>query len=273
MPRAIQLYLNLIDNWTPITPVVAWFGQKARHHFFRNQAEGSYKLKIFGRSFYLYADWLDYSDAWILASPIYDKAVSNYLYRNLWHEQTFLNVGSNIGYFPLMVASWNRGVNVISVEALRRNYLVQGQAIERNGFDIHLERCLVGDNRGSGELSYIPHNSGSGSAVGYFGQKGAATVRQVEVCPKATIPDIMDGHHVDILLMDIQGGEHLALKGAEEMIKANNLPRIIAEHTAGSQAHAYLIGLGYKVHTIRDDGLTEVFEGEPVPKRSYLYLK
>ncbi len=239
---------------------------------FSDRGAHEYRLKIFGCAFYLYADWLDYSDAWILASPIYDKAVSNYLYRNLWHGQTFLNVGSNIGYFPLMVASWNRGANIISVEALRRNYLVQGRAIERNGFDIHLERCLVSDNRGSGELSYIPHNAGSGSAVGYFGQQ-SATQRQTEICPKATIPDIMGGHHVDVLLMDIQGGEYLALKGAEEMIKANNLPRIIAEHTAGSEAHYYLLSLGYTAHCIKDDGLTDVFEGHLLPKRSYLYLK
>jgi len=82
------------------------------------------------------------------------------------------------------------------------------------------------------------------------------TTKTVEV-PATTIDVLMKGRRVDLLKMDIQGGELDALKGATEMLKtvrAVYTEAMFAPHYEGQPLYhdiaAYLEGQGFYLHAL-----------------------
>lgn len=238
---------------------------------FKDKGARPYTIKAFGKTFALYADWRDYQDATTIISPLYEKEVSRFLHKNLRRGEVFVNIGSNIGYFPLLVDSFERGNLIISVEPSVRNTLLQRKSIVKNDANIVLVDVAVGKRSGPTNLVFKPHNSGSGSTSGYLGLKPDNQLVLSEPVEMKTLPEITS--EADILLMDVQGGELEVLEGALKLIKTRKLPCIVMEFVEtekGFKATELLSENGYQRFEILENGELKKSFGVK-HKRSYVY--
>src|SRR5882724_8472871 len=110
MEKIIQLYRKIIDSEAVpqlLKRFVAKVGRKSVAILYKNRQVRAwdYKIKAFGNPFYLTADWMDYNDGYILSQPVYEEDISRFIYETLKSAQSFVDLGSNIGYFPLLIAS------------------------------------------------------------------------------------------------------------------------------------------------------------------------
>lgn len=140
--------------------------------------------------------------------------------KNLIHElrpATFLDVGSNIGYYTIMAA--HSGVpNVISVEASPSIYarLVDSIALNR-GLEsrVRLIQGAVSDH--DGEIDFWtnenPHNFGLGSVSQSVGSSQRVTV------PCITIDSLCLKRQPLLCKIDVEGGEWDVLVGMSETTK------------------------------------------------------
>jgi len=131
------------------------------------------------------------------------------------------DVGANIGYISLIFAAQS-GVNgkVFAFEPLPANYERLQTNVSLNAFEnrITLIQAAVVDE--SGETSFMVHQSGAmGKAQGSLG-RDEHYMTQIEV-QATTLDDFIfkQGHACpDLIKMDIEGGEVLAIKGMHKTL-------------------------------------------------------
>lgn len=180
-----------------------------------------------------------------------------------------LDVGANIGYFSTMFASLvGSSGSVKSFEPVSETHRRLVAAIRRNNLDhiVDVFDVAASDRTGTFQMSYDPDslNMGGVSLVTQ-GLPGHAIVESIST---VRLDDILEGHRVDFIKMDIEGAEGLALKGAENIIKKQR-PVMMVEFNRDQLARVsqvtpeYLLNsiveLGYIAKNINGDGsLSEV---------------
>lgn len=151
-------------------------------------------------------------------------------------KEVFVDVGANVGAHSLRVAHnyAQMEVRVIAIEAEPETYNKLVQNIKRNGLtNIDAIRIAVSDHKGSAilhERSYDGVRVGTGLHSimenvddGNFNLYNEQSL-QIE-CDK--LDNIISGHRVDVMKIDIEGAEILALEGASKVLK--HLRKIIVE--------------------------------------------
>jgi FkbM family methyltransferase len=153
----------------------------------------------------------------------------------MYENETFVDVGANVGSYSLKIANdyKNKGVKVIAIEAHPGNYKALCRNIEINGFKnvkainnavsdrkdnvIMYERSLDGNRVGT-DL-YSVHNT-------FLAEHNFILPNSLEV-ESDTLDNILANHKVNVMKIDIEGAEVLALKGATNTLK--QLRKIIVE--------------------------------------------
>lgn len=143
---------------------------------------------------------------------------------------TILDVGANFGYFTLLAANRLRATGTIIAfepEPKNRDWLEQN--LNMNGFD----RVKVSDraiSSGTGILQFDTKdgsgNRGKASTITNQVDQNLVQVQSVgldEYCDKVSIT------HVDIIKIDIEGGESAAVEGMSEGIKNARYHRVFLE--------------------------------------------
>jgi FkbM family methyltransferase len=138
------------------------------------------------------------------------------------HTNTFINVGANFGYYALAIKRTNLNKNVIAFEPQNHNFIkLKSNALE-NDLSIEINQVAVADfsqkerklfkyrdgNPGMFTLSPIEERE-------YIFDSLVETISLDEYF-KQEIPK-------SLILMDIEGGEVLALKGATRLLKSRSL--------------------------------------------------
>lgn len=152
-------------------------------------------------------------------------------------NETFVDVGANIGSYSLKIANdyKKKGVEVVAIEAHPENFkaldrnircndltnvnIINKAVSDHTGIVNMYERSLDGSRAGSDVYSLFDtymHPSNT------FLPNGKTL--QIE-CD--TLDNILAGYKVDVMKIDIEGAEVLALKGATNTLK--NLRKIIVE--------------------------------------------
>lgn len=81
--------------------------------------------------------------------------------------------------------------------------------------------------------------------------------------PCARLDDLLGGGAIDVMKIDIEGNEHLAIKGAEATLAASDSVVIVAEFwpnhpdlhgTPPAEVLSYYEDLGFRLHLLRPDG-------------------
>lgn len=147
----------------------------------------------------------------------------------------FLDIGANIGYFSLLGASLGAKVHafepeVKNVEYLRRNALV-------NGYDITVSPVALTNVDGEAELFLCGYDSGHHTMKQ---DKGIKDYRKTSLMRKCLDLFIKDKHYdvdtvmldslemkPDVIKMDCEGSELLALDGMDKTLKENNVKMVI----------------------------------------------
>ena len=158
--------------------------------------------------------------------PHVEKLLHEYTYRDL----TFLDIGANVGYFSLSVANKMRDVGSGRVIAIEANPLVVPylmSSVVESGFDDIIQ-----------VLPYaVHHKNGLIEMLAEFGDNlGGSTIRAVSdekvrknVIPCVKLDDVLtELTHIDLVKMDIEGAEMLALSGMVELMRKHK-PDIVME--------------------------------------------
>jgi FkbM family methyltransferase len=167
--------------------------------------------------------------------------------------ETFVDIGANVGRYSLKAATLRQDIKIISIEAHPKNYEALCRNISCNGFSniipinkaasdkkgkIRLYEHVTDDNRILADdfSIHIDHNKKS----------------SIEI-ESDTIDNILRDIGIrrpDVLKMDIEGAEILALKGATETL--DKLRKIIVEIHEDNmqQVKEILLAHGFDIHVI-----------------------
>lgn len=149
---------------------------------------------------------------------------------------TVFDVGANVGFFSLLAA--RLGGRVIAFEPLPRNAAVLRRHVEMNDSDVTVEEAAIFDR--SGLESFVEADSVSMGRLG----EGTLFVRTTTIAEAASIHGVPD-----LVKMDIEGGEVVALTAAEDFLSAHRPTLFLSTH--GWNRHetcmALLARCGYTV--------------------------
>ncbi|AZA78388.1 FkbM family methyltransferase [Chryseobacterium sp. G0186] len=158
----------------------------------------------------------------------YEKAEIDYLYSTLKKGDTFIDVGGNIGLFSLNASGIvGNGGKVYAFEAFKPNYEKFSKHITLNNFkNVILEHLAISEKSGYLEILYNDHYGNVGMASSYL--KDFTAKERVK---SISLDDYAKAQHItkiDMIKIDIEGGEFSALKGMSEILM-NFHPKIIIE--------------------------------------------
>ena len=191
----------------------------------------------------------------------YERDVTAVFRRLLRPGMGVLDIGANIGYFAMLSASLvGSSGHVLAIEPNPRNARMLEASRRANGFDqLTLSQTAAGPRTGLLVL-HRSHSNGTTSALpGELADMlGAETVPCLR--PDALVAA---GQRIDLIKVDVEGAEYLALLGCTGII-ARDHPAIISEFSPGLMPGIsgidgpgylrWLTGLGYRLSGIEPDG-------------------
>ncbi|MGB7441311.1 MAG: FkbM family methyltransferase [Coleofasciculaceae cyanobacterium] len=190
--------------------VLKFFGwqlyKRLTHHFLDIQLVPSVKLRCHPDS---------YSAAAVLYCGLYDYDEMNFLLRYLRAEDSFLDIGANVGVYTLLAASKIQSGSIYSFEVLPKNYTRLQENLKINKFDqVKTYEIAVSDQPGTVSL-----NLAEGDSMPFITHTSANNTITVTT---DTLDNLLQNQPLDNLTlakMDIEGAELLAFKGAVSLLK------------------------------------------------------
>lgn len=221
----------------------------------------------------LYADPADaHIGAPLIAGEAHDAHVAAFLREQLHAGDVVLDIGANIGSLALIAAQRVGPTGrVIAVEPLARNRVLLARAAQANGFG-HVELIGAAASDRAGELELRSHPSTSNAATpAAAGERLRARDGETLRVPAIVLDGVLDLPRLDVVKIDVEGMEPLALRGLERHI-ARHLPLLVSEFhplamraASGSEAIDYLRWLrGFypAIIVLHRDGRRERFTDE-----------
>jgi FkbM family methyltransferase len=218
-----------------------------------------------GEGFRIHVDPTDYAVGHTIAlDASYEPEVSATLRQVLGAGGTFVDAGANIGWFTLLGASLVGPTGrVVAIEPNPLNVALLRQSARDNGFDnVDVMAVALSDEGGVVALE----TDGSNGRVIPIEGPPTEPVAASFVVAAQTLDTILDSFgvtRVDVVKVDIEGAEPLALRGAAKMI-ARDRPILISEFyplaldsSPWGSAQGYLAmlrELGYRLSVIGQHG-------------------
>jgi FkbM family methyltransferase len=172
-----------------------------------------------------------------------------------------LDIGAHVGYMTLLAsARVGASGSVLAVEANRENFELLRANLTNNGAG-HARAVHGAAWRQSGEtltMSVSPENSGDHRV---FRRAGAERVIDV---PAVAIDDLIsDDWRVDVVKVDVQGTDHVAIEGMQRTIERHHPTMLVEFWPEGieefgdspAQALALYRQLGYEISMLEQPGI------------------
>lgn len=190
---------------------------------------------------------------------------TNLVKRLVRKEDTVLDVGANVGYYTLILASVSRKVYAFEPEP--KAFALLKANVDLNGYqNVVLIEKAASDQAGVLKLYLSPDNLGEHSLSADEGRDSV----EVEM---VRLDDLFAGKQdrIDFVKMDIEGGELAALRGMRHLIEASPRMKMTTEFwplglkRMGVEPADYLkalLGLGFSLQEIDEPkrSLTPVAE-------------
>ncbi len=204
--------------------------------------------------------WLDQEDALIAQGIMTDRAyephVTAALERELTPESTFVDIGANMGWFTLLGAG--RARRVIAIEPNHNNVQLIYRSLLANRFEnVNVLEYAVTDEPRLLQLNFLRSN---GSVAALDEALESTTVVRGDSLDNL----LRDVDHIDVMKMDIEGHEPIALRGMGQVLTRFR-PVLLAEFhpmairaNSGMEPAAFLeslSGYDYSLAVIRHDGV------------------
>ena len=203
--------------------------------------------------------WVDEEDA-LISRPIliehaYEPHVTAVLERELVPEAVFVDIGANIGWFTLLAAG--RARRVVAIEPNPGNVQLLYRSLLENGFDnVTVLEYAVSGQQNLLRLNFLRSN---GYVSNITGTGDTMTIVQGQTLD-ALVHDL---ERIDVIKMDIEGHEPVALQGMKVTL-ARFRPTLVLEFhpqaietSSGTEPAALLDDLselGYRMSVIHLDG-------------------
>jgi FkbM family methyltransferase len=192
----------------------------------------------------------------IIHGKTYESHVTNALRRELKSDSVLLDVGCSIGWFVLLAASLAPDGKVIGIEPNETNRQLLYRSIAANRFEnVVVLPYAASDKRALLQLGYD-------AAQGFVhGLDGASDDPFVQA---AAIDELLkDEPRIDVVKMDIEGHEPVALRGMVKTLErfrplllSEFHPKLMRDH-AGCDPAGYfdaLLRLGYHISVLTPEG-------------------
>ena len=151
----------------------------------------------------------------VLYCGLYDYDEMNFLLRYLRAEDSFLDIGANIGVYTLLAASKIRTGSIYSFEALPKNYARLQENLKLNQFEqVKAYEIAISDYTGTVAL-----NLAEGDSMPFITH---TTTDNTITVSTDTLDNLLQNQplsNLTLAKMDIEGAEIFALKGATSLLK------------------------------------------------------
>ncbi len=152
-----------------------------------------------------------------LALGVYENFESDFFRSQIKEGMTIVDLGANIGYYTLIAAQHTgAGGKVLAYEPEPENYALLVKNIKSNGL-IHVTpiKTAISNSSGTQKLYLTEDNKGTHSLVDNR-QTGNSITVETDTLDNSLI--IHNSPAIDVLKMDIEGAELLALEGMKKTI-------------------------------------------------------
>jgi FkbM family methyltransferase len=202
----------------------------------------------------------------IVAAGCYEPAVAAVLRRYLRPGMTVVDIGANIGYLTMLMATLVGDTGcVVAVEPNPENVRLLEASRRVNGFR-HVVPIQAAAGRGTGLLAL--NASFSNGMTGELPHDPAALFAACSVPCFALDAILPDGRPTDLIKIDVEGAELNALIGLENTIRSYH-PVIVTEFSpgqmpgisgcSGPEYLQHIIDRGYRLAVIEEDGSETMF--------------
>lgn len=181
--------------------------------------------------------------------PFREPAVTETVLRHLGRGACFVDAGANIGFYSILASRLvGETGRVIAIEMMPDTASILREHVTRNeAANVSVVECAVADADGETVQATVP--------PGYHGRAsiaGASSTGKSQLVRTATLNTILDEIGlVDLLKLDLEGAETLALKGASKVL--SRVRAVVFEHLteeAALEVQSILCGAGFKIERI-----------------------
>lgn len=170
------------------------------------------RVKLAFGDFQLDLDLADCLQSNLYLDQVWERDVSNWAAYFAARSDTMADVGAHIGYFTLLMASGNRPAAILAFEPNPGTYRQLQRNVELNGVVAQLNRLAVAEGA-SEAVFYLPHRFQLGSASLHRAPSRSSRAITVKT---VALDDYIRRNQLkrfDLIKMDIEGAEQLALRG------------------------------------------------------------
>lgn len=170
-------------------------------------------------------------------NKIHEETTTGIFKKIIKPGDVFLDLGANIGYFSLLAANLaGEEGKVFSFEPEPKNFYYLQKNMEVNNYkSVHPFQKAVSDKNGTIELFICDYDSGHHTINQYGGVEvyshGRPTEKKALKIDAVKLDDFLADKtdHVDIVKMDIEGAEALAVEGMRNILKNNKNIKFLME--------------------------------------------
>jgi FkbM family methyltransferase len=162
----------------------------------------------------------------IYLSRMWESQVTDLFLRNLRKGDVFVDVGGNIGYFSMLAASrvGSHG-RVFTFEPFSQNVKLLHLSRQANAFE-QIEIFPIAASLGRN--LYLYDNLGTNGYISPLSDDFRAVMQSTVVFSLSVDELLKDVGRVDFMKMDVEGAEHLVLRGARNLVERHQ-PVIVTE--------------------------------------------
>jgi len=228
--------------------------------------------------------WIDLGDSGVslgCLSGMYEGDETAFILNTVKEGDTFVDIGANIGWFAVQAAH-NVGPKgrVIAIEPRAQTGSYLARSLQANGFSDSTEvhHCAVGTEAGRFSIGW---DNSAGNPGGTWSlptkeiqQEFRDVGFRVEDVEVKTLDSIVADRKVDVIKIDIEGAEGLALRGASKTL-AQSRPIILSEMNfsllpkiSGFSAGDYVRWMaeqGYRCHALEAGKAGPVLHADNLP--------
>lgn len=217
----------------------------------------------------------------VFSHKVFEAGLSRFLLRTLKPGDTFIDVGSNVGYFALLAAPCVGASGlVLALEPEKKNFEILQNAVKENNLSQvrPLQIAAADTDGGTMRLNVNPLNRGGNSMIPFSTYKSGRHEESKEAIAEKfsneelfqevsvrTLDALCAEHHVaSIALMkiDVEGFEMNVLSGARSIF-SNKVPKQVVCEMNNEETHGAVLEFftrnGYVPHRIAFDGSVTPF--------------
>jgi FkbM family methyltransferase len=200
----------------------------------------------------------DWVQSHIFVFNAYEKAESDFILSLLSNQDTFIDIGANVGYYSMLASKKITKGKIYSFEPEINNYQRLKDNIKLNGaLNITAVHKACSDQNGMVVLSVAKDDNKGLNSI-FLSDEYKSHTQEIEAVTLDSFVKSNNISNISLIKMDVEGAEFIALKGMKEVL-TNLKPALVVEivknnleaaGTSVEEFYTYLYRLGYKSYQI-----------------------